>query len=64
MTTKSKETKSKKIENSDKIFLLSFIHHFVQKKLSQTRCSDPFLWSRVNDFIVNEIKEVSNENTK
>ena len=56
MTTK---TKSKKIKNSDKIFLLSFIHHFVQKKLSQTRCSDPFLWSRVNDFIVNEIKEVS-----
>ena len=61
MTTK---TKSKKIENSDKIFLLSFMHHFVQKKLNQTRCSDPFLWSRVNDFIVNEIKEVSNENTK
>ena len=58
MTTK---TKSKKIENSDKIFLLSFMHHFVQKKLSQTRCSDPFLWSRVNDFIVNEIKEVSND---
>ena len=61
MTTK---TQSKKIENSDKIFLLSFMHHFVQKKLSQTRCQDPFLWSRVNDFIVNEIKEVSNENTK
>ena len=64
MNKKTKETKSKKIENSDKIFLLSFMHHFVQKKLSQTRCSDPFLWSRVNDFIVNEIKEVSNENTK
>ena len=61
MTTK---TKSKKIENSDKIFLLSFMHHFVQKKLNQTRCSDPFLWSRVNDFIVNEIKEAKNETTK
>ena len=61
MTIKTKKTKSKKIENSDKIFLLSFIHHFVQKKLNQTRCSDPFLWSRVNDFIVNEIKEVSND---
>jgi len=64
MTTKTKETKTKKIKKSDKIFLLSFLHHFVQKKLSQTRCQDPFLWSRVNDFIVNEIKEVSNENTK
>ena len=62
MNKKTKETKSKKIEKSDKIFLLSFIHHFVQKKLSQTRCSDPFLWSRVNDFIVNEIKEVQNDN--
>ena len=64
MTIKTKKTKSKKIENSDKIFLLSFMHHFVQKKLSQTRCQDPFLWSRVNDFIVNEIKEVSNDTTK
>ena len=62
MNKKTKETKSKKIENSDKIFLLSFMHHFVQKKLSQTRCQDPFLWSRVNDFIVNEIKEVQNDN--
>ena len=61
MTTKTKEYKSKKIGNSDKLFILSFLHHFVQKKLSQTRCSDPFLWSRVNDFIVNEIKEVSND---
>jgi len=47
------------MDKSEKIFILSFLHHFVQKKLNQTRCSDPFLWDRVFKYLSNEIKEVS-----
>ncbi len=47
------------MDKAEKIFILSFLHHFVQRKLNQTRCSDPILWKKVFDYLETEIKEVS-----
>lgn len=40
---------------------LKFLKSFVDNKLNQTRCTDPFMWSRVHDYItkqLNQLKEV------
>jgi len=46
------------MDKAEKIFILSFLHHFVQNKLNQTRCSDPILWKKVFNYLETEIKEV------
>lgn len=37
---------------------LQFLKKFVDNKLNQTRCSDPFMWSRVSDYINSQLKEL------
>mgnify|MGYP003152705098 CR=1 FL=1 len=68
MTTKNKIKNYQKLDKPEKIFLLTFLHQFVERKLNQTRCVDPYIWSRIFDYIKEEIKkleEVSkNETTK
>ena len=68
MTNKNKIKNYQKLDKPEKIFLLTFLHQFVERKLNQTRCVDPYIWSRVFDYIKEEIKkleEVSkNETTK
>tara|TARA_R110002051_G_scaffold248842_1_gene308368 strand:+ start:476 stop:613 length:138 start_codon:yes stop_codon:yes gene_type:complete len=40
---------------------LQFLKQFVDSKLNQTRCSDAFMWSRVSDYINQQLKEFNNE---
>ena len=44
----------------EKIFLLTFLHQFVERKLNQTRCVDPYIWSRIFDYIKEEINDINN----
>ena len=38
------------------LITLKFLQSFVNNKLNQKRCIDPFMWSRVNDYINKQIK--------
>ena len=38
------------------ILVLKFLKSFVDNKLNQTRCIDPFMWSRVSDYINKQLK--------
>ncbi len=38
------------------LITLKFLQTFVNNKLNQTRCIDPYMWSRVNDYINKQIK--------
>tara|TARA_R100000656_G_scaffold18893_1_gene17375 strand:- start:570 stop:728 length:159 start_codon:yes stop_codon:yes gene_type:complete len=49
------------MDKAEKIFILSFLHHFVQNKLNQTRCSDPILWKKVFNYLETEIKYINTE---
>ena len=51
----SKLKNYKKLNKPEKIFLLTFLHIFVERKLNQTRCVDPYIWSRIFDYIKEEI---------
>ena len=37
--------------------VLKFLKSFVDNKLNQTRCIDPFMWSRVSDYINKQLKQ-------
>ena len=52
----SKIKNYQKLDKPEKIFLLTFLHQFVERKLNQTRCVDPYIWSRIFDYIKEEIK--------
>ena len=41
------------------ILVLKFLHSFASNKLNQTRCIDPFIWSRIFDYTGQEIKKFS-----
>jgi len=58
MTTKNKIKNYQKLDKPEKIFLLTFLHQFVERKLNQTRCVDPYIWSRIFDYIKEEIKKL------
>jgi hypothetical protein len=58
MTTKNKIKNYQKLDKPEKIFLLTFLHQFVERKLNQTRCVDPYIWSRIFDYIREEIKKL------
>ena len=51
----SKLKNYQKLNKPEKIFLLTFLHIFVERKLNQTRCVDPYIWSRIFDYIKEEI---------
>ncbi len=38
------------------ILILKFLHDFSSKKLNQSRCVDPFIWSRILDYTNKQIK--------
>ena len=38
------------------ILILKFLHNFASNKLNQSRCIDPFVWSKILDFTSKEIK--------
>ena len=38
------------------LLVLKFLHGFASNKLNQTRCIDPFIWSRILDYTTKEIK--------
>ena len=40
------------------LFLLNFLKKFTEKKLNQTRCQDPYIWSRILDYVNKQLKEV------
>ena len=56
----SKLKNYKKLNKPEKIFLLTFLHIFVERKLNQTRCVDPYIWSRIFDYIKEEINDINN----
>jgi hypothetical protein len=58
MTNKNKIKNYQKLDKPEKIFLLTFLHQFVERKLNQTRCVDPYIWSRIFDYIKEEIKKL------
>lgn len=60
MTTKNKIKNYQKLDKPEKIFLLTFLHQFVERKLNQTRCVDPYIWSRIFDYIREEINDINN----
>ena len=43
------------------ILVLKFLHSFASNKLNQTRCIDPFIWSRIFDYTGQEIKKFSKQ---
>ena len=38
------------------LLVLKFLHSFASNKLNQSRCIDPYIWSRIFDYIKEEIK--------
>ena len=38
------------------LLVLKFLHGFASNKLNQTRCIDPFIWSRILDYTTKQIK--------
>ena len=38
------------------ILILKFLHDFASKKLNQSRCVDPFIWSKILDYTKTQIK--------
>ena len=43
------------------ILVLKFLHSFASNKLNQTRCIDPFIWSRIFAYTGQEIKKFSKQ---
>lgn len=38
------------------LLVLKFLNSFASNKLNQTRCVDPYIWSRILDYTTKEIK--------
>ena len=46
------------------LLVLKFLHGFASNKLNQTRCIDPFIWSRILDYTIKEIKLIEGKKWK
>jgi hypothetical protein len=43
------------------LLVLKFLHSFASNKLNQSRCIDPYIWSRIFDYTAKEIKKFSKQ---